>query len=275
MGPQVQAMVQQAGGKRRRLATKRRRTGSNGWAFESTAQPIAAERKPFWQAAQPLVEAAPSNDSAPLAPGEKRESKTYRQRSLLDIVTPLAWAGVSSTLIGLASVPIVVAKGWEWFWPPVIWLGSGALFWFIGSRDFLDDDKLITSVQEMSRQPEPTPIVTQPQPVNLEFYDEEKKKVARGTLRSPSSNAQGLAEYADALLRGTALPSMDGGKDTNGARAYGYNDQEFEQWRSVAVQTGQLKAPKKKGQPYTITPRGRRSFERIARLELESMSYGT
>lgn len=266
-------MVQQVGGKKRRLKTKHRQVGTNGHRFETTAQAIALPQKAKWQRPEPSAQIAEPIGQTPLAPGEERKSKTYRARSLADIWPPLVWSLVSGGLVGVAGGFVCLAFDWEWFWGIAIWWAATGIAWFVSSKDLLDDDKLITAVQEMVRAPEPQPTIVQPQPVNLEFYDREKKQVDRVELRSPISNAQGLAEYADALIRGTAMPSMDGGKETHGARSCGYTEPEFEQWRREAVRA-HLLASKGKGQGYEITPRGRRSFKHIARLELESMSYG-
>ena len=91
MGPQVQAMVQQAGGRKRQLRTKQRRLPNNGWSFETTAEAVALTSKPKWTRPEPKAEIAAPMSDAPLSPGEKRESKTYRARSLADIWPPLVW----------------------------------------------------------------------------------------------------------------------------------------------------------------------------------------
>lgn len=272
MGPQVRAMVEQ-GGQKRRLGVRSRKTGGNGWAFESTAQPIAIERKPKWLDRKPLLEIAQPNDGGPLSPGESRTSTLYHQWSLGDVATSFALAGVSGLLAGLSSVPICIAVGAKWYWPLIIWSGSTTIVWGIKVTDFFIDRKAVASENQMDRAPESEPIVTQPQPVNLEFYDRQKKQVDRACLRAPAGNVQGLAEYADALVRGTAMPSMDGGKTTNGARSYGYTEPEFEQWRRAAVKA-RLLASKGKNQGYGLTERGGAAFARIARLDLREIRYG-
>jgi len=210
---------------------------------------------------------------APLSPGEKREAKTYRARSLADIWPPLAWSAVSGGLVGIAGGIACLAFDWEWFAGIGIWFGATTIAWFVSSRDLLDDDKLISTVQEMVRAPEPKAPIVEPQPVNLEFYDREKKRVDRAVLKAPASNAGGLAAFCDALVRGTAFPSLEGGRNGNGARSYGYQEGEFEEWRKAAIRA-RLLASKGRQQGYDLTERGRAAFERIAGLELEEASYG-
>jgi hypothetical protein len=273
MGPQVQAMVQQLGGKRRRLPTNHRRTRSNGHRFETTAQAIALPAKPKWQRPQSPTQIADPLDQSPLSPGEHRVSMVWRQWSLSDVVTSLALAAVSGALVGLLAVVICVALKTEWYWPVGFWLGSTTIVWGIKVIDFFIDRKTVASEQTMDRDQEPTPTIVQSPAVKIRIVDPQTKQIGYAELHSPVSNSQGLAEYADALIRGTAMPSMDGGKETNGARAYGYTEPEFEQWRKEAVRAHLLES-RGKGQGYKITPRGRRSFERIAELELKEMKYG-
>ena len=265
-------MVQQAGGKKRRLGTKRHKVGRNGWAFETTAEALPWQRgAKTWQR-EPVAQIAAPMSDAPLSPGEHRESKTYRQRSLVDVAAPLAWSAVSSALIGVASVPVCVALEAKWFWPVCIWLGSGALAWFIASKDFLDDGKLITSWQTLDRDLEPKAPIVQPPAANIVVSSAGGKAQRRARLLAPASNHNGLWQYADALVRETAALSYEGGRHVNGAQAFGYTPAEFDgrpdAWRPTAITGGLVEPDPHKSKGYRLTTAGRRAFERVAEHQL-------
>jgi len=275
MGPQVAAMVQHAGGKRRQLGVRQRQMGTRGHHFETTAPAVALQPEPKWARKEPLPQISESLSQAPLAPGEHREAKTYRARSLDDVWPPLAWSLLSGALIGVAGGIVCYALDWQWFVGVGIWFGATTICWFVSSKDLLDDDKLLTTVQEMVRAPEPQAPVVEPPSINLTFTEQRERgggRQDRITLKAPASNAGGLAAFCDALVRGVAFPSLEGGRNGNGARSYGYTEDEFTAWRRAAIRA-RLLASKGAHQGYEITDRGRAAFTRIAGLELEEASY--
>jgi len=209
---------------------------------------------------------------APLAPGEKRESKTYRARSLADIWPPLVWSLLSGAFAGIAGCIICAAFRQDWFWAAITWLAATVIAWFVSSKDLLDDDKLIATVQEMVRAPEPkTPIVEAPA-AEIVIQSKDGKVQQRARLHAPASNHAGLWQYADALVRNVAAPSYEGGEHVYGAKAYGYTPDEFDgredRWRPVAIRGGLLEEDPHKSKGYRLTENGRRAFARVAEHKL-------
>ena len=213
-----------------------------------------------------------------LSPGEKRTSTEYREHSLGDVLTPLAYAGISGAFIGLAAIPVCVWARWPWFVPLVIWIASTAGAWFIASRDFLNDDTLVVKRDEQERTPPPAPIVQAPPSVNLEFNERnEQGKIThqtRARLFAPDSNPDGLWRYCQALAVDGAFPSWEGGASGPGAKQFGYMESEFLDWRREAERAHLLEARPGKNQGYDITDRGYAAFERVGQRRLEEASYG-
>jgi hypothetical protein len=270
MGPQVQAMVQQAGGKKRRLPTSHRRVGTRGHRFETTAQSIVLPQKPKWLQQKSAPAIAESVDHSPLSPGEHRLSTVFHQWSLADVATSFALAGVSGALVGLSSVPICVAVRAEWYWPLTIWLGTTTIVWGFRIKDFFIDRKAVVSENKMDRDLEPqAPIV---EPPAAEIVINEGKTQKRAKLRAPRSNHVGLWQYADALVRETAAPSYEGGEHVLGAKAFGYTPAEFDgrvdKWRPTAIAAGLLEEDPHKSKGYRLTENGRRAFARVAEHQL-------
>jgi hypothetical protein len=236
--------------------------------FETTAKPLALPGKANGAAPRPLPMGA-------LSPGESRTATTYRERALADVWPPLAWAAISGGLVGVAGGFACAAFEWKWFVGVGIWCSATTIAWFVAGKDILDDDKLITSVQEVVRMPEQVMTATEPPRVDLTFNEKHKRgaRIDRATLHAPATNAQGLAAYCRALVQGEAFPSLDGGRSGPGARSYGFSEPEFEQWRREAIRARLLES-KGPQQGYDLTERGRVAFERIGRLELQEASYG-
>ena len=254
------------------LPTKRRQIGGNDWSFETTAAAIGAERKPFWQDRQPLIELGQSNDSAPLSPGESRLSKTYRARSLDDIWPPMIWAAVSGGFIGIAGGFACVAFDWPWYAGVGIWFSATTILWFVASKDLLDDDKLIANVQEMTRAAEQVAPIIQPPAAEVVITSRGGKAQKRARLCAPASDPGGLWKYADALVRETAAPSYEGGKSILGAKAFGYTPAEFDgrpdAWRPTAITGGILEEDPHKSKGYRLTEDGRRALAVVAERRL-------
>jgi hypothetical protein len=238
-------------------------------------------------------------DAGAMSPGQRNTAKTYRQRSKEDVSIPLLANLVSSGLIGASALFIsVTLRLADWtirpFWlhrcqwwigrhwyviTPAAFLATMAGLWFKRQLpDLLDDDKLIVSVQEQERRPEPTPIEVKPPSVNLEINERnDHGRIAhqdRVELYSPKANAQGLALYCAALAKKQAFPSWEGGQSGLGAKAFGYTENEFSTWRASATTARLLVKRKGQNQGYAVTERGLVAFERIGRQQLRVASYG-
>jgi len=162
---------------------------------------------------------------------------------------------------------------------PAAFLATMAGLWFKRQLpDLLDDDKLISAVQEHERRPDPQPVEFKPPSVNLEFNERNDRgrveRQVRATLSAPASNHDGLWRYCEALAKDQAFPSLEGGKGGPGAQAFGYTGPEFDAWRKEAQRAGLLKAPRAQRQPWTLTERGRGAFVRIGQQKLREASYG-
>jgi hypothetical protein len=133
--------------------------------------------------------------------------------------------------------------------------------------DLLDDDKLITTVHEQDRPAEPAPIIQEPPAV--EVIINEGKTQKRAKLSAPTTNHAGLWQYADALLRETAAPSLEGGDHVLGAKAFGYTKSEFversDSWRPTAIAGGLLEEDPHKSKGYRLTHPGKRAMAYIVR----------
>jgi len=272
MAPQVAIMVEQMGSKKRQMSTRRRKMARGGYAFESTAEALALPQKPKWARSESQAALPEPMSDAPLAPGEKREAKTYRARSLADIWPPLVWSLVSGGLVGIAGGFICTAAQVKWFWPVGIWFGATAIAWFVSSKDLLDDDKLIATVQEMVRAPEPKAPIVEAPAAEIVIQSADGKVQKRAKLHAPASNHAGLWQYADALVRNVAAPSYEGGEHVYGAKAYGYTPDEFDgredRWRPVAIRGGLLEEDPHKSKGYRLTENGRRALAQVAEHRL-------
>ena len=265
--------LQHLGRKPQELPTTRRQTASRGTTFETTAQAVAVNSKPFGGFQKPLIELGRPLDPSPLSPGESRTSKTYRARSLDDIWPPMIWAGVSGGFVGIAGGLACVAFEWQWFAGVGIWFGATAIAWFVSSRDLLDDDKLIANVQEMIRAPEPVAPIFSPPAAEVVITSRDGKVQKRAKLLPPRTNLAGLWQYADALVRETAAPSYEGGEHVLGAKAFGYTPGEFDgqrgdEWRPVAIKGGILEEDPHKSKGYRLTVDGRRALAVVAERRL-------
>jgi hypothetical protein len=199
----------------------------------------------------------------------------WRQWSLSDVVTSLALAAVSGTLVGLLAVPICVALKTKWYWPPIIWLGSTTIVWGIKVIDFFIDRKTVASEQRVDRDQEPTPTIVQPPAAEIVVKSENGQQ-KRARLLAPTKNHDGLWQYADALVREVAAPSYEGGDHVYGAKAYGYSPQEFDgrsdRWRPTAITGGLLELDPHKSKGYRLTTVGKRAFAQVAEHKL--VTYG-
>jgi len=254
-----------------------RSLGGNGSVFEFSTSTIPINGAPSGAGSKPALSLPSSIMPGVLSPGEKRTSKEYREHSFGDILTPLAYAGISGAFIGLAAIPICIGLHWPWFVPPVTWLVATAGTWFIASRDFLDDDKLIVRVDEQERTPPPAPVVVAPPSTNIEINERDERgkvtKQVRARLFAPASNPDGLWRYCQALAAEGAFPSWEGGQSGPGAKDFGYMESEFLDWRREAERAHLLEARPGRNQGYDITERGYAAFERIAEKQLEEASY--
>jgi hypothetical protein len=206
------------------------------------------------------------------------------------IYAVIAIAG-SCVLVRLLLVPAGWPRWLAWVRPVQLWIwhnwwalsllgfvGTMAALWFRVQLPYLlDDDKLIASVQEVTREQMPEPVTVNPVPINLEFNERNERGTftgqVRATLKAPIADPQGMARYCSALLADMAFPSWEGGDSGPGAKNFGYTEPEFKEWRREAVRAGLLES-KGKQQGYRLTPRGEIAFARIGRLNLEEASYG-
>lgn len=169
--------------------------------------------------------------------------------------------------------------GHRWYlMTPAAFLATMAGLWFWRQLpDLLDDDKLISAVQEHERRADPAPIEIKPPAVNLQFDERNEhgriERQVRATLSAPAGNHDGLWQYCQALAKDQAFPSLEGGKGGPGAGAFGYTGPEFDTWRKEAERAGLLEAPKQKNQPWTLTDRGKGAFARIGEKKREQVSY--
>lgn len=254
-----------------------RSLGSNGHSFEFSTASIPINGVPNGSGPAPVLGLPSSTASGGLSPGEKRTSKEYREHSFADILTPLAYAGISGAFIGMAAIPVCVWLRWPWYVVPVIWIGSTSIWWLVASRGFLDDDKLIVRVDEQERTPPPAPIVQTPPSTNIEINERDERgnvvRQVRARLFAPASNPDGLWRYCQALAVDGAFPSWEGGASKPGAREFGYTGSEFDDWRREAERAHLLEARPGRNQGYDITERGHVAFERIGEKRLEEASY--
>jgi hypothetical protein len=137
-------------------------------------------------------------------------------------------------------------------------------------KDFFEDDKAVISSQEQERIAEAPPVVVEPPAA--EIVINEGKTQHRARLRAPRTNHAGLWQYADALVRETAMPSYEGGKGVFGAKAYGYAPAEFDAgpgtWRPTALTGGIIEPDPHKSKGYRVTPAGKRALAVIAERKL-------
>ena len=270
MGPQVQAMVQQAGGKKRQLGVRRRPSRSNTAHFETTAAPVALDQKPSWLDRKPLLEVGQPEDQSPLSPGEERHSTLYHLWSREDVWVSALIAGVSGVAVGLPGTIICIALKTKWYVPLIIWTVIPTIIWGLKVRDFFKDDKAVISTQDQERVADSAPIIQEPPSAEIVINDGQTQK--RAKLRAPRSNHAGLWQYADALVRETAAPSYEGGEHVLGAKAFGYTPAEFDgredRWRPTAITGGLLERDPHKSKGYRLTRAGKRAFARVAEHRL-------
>lgn len=252
--------------------------GGNGQSFEFSAPSLTGTLPSG--GSRPISGMTPAISGLPgmLSPGEKRTSTEYRERSFGDVLIPLAYAGIAGVFTGVLAIPVAIWARWPWWLPPVIWIGSTAVWWFVASRWFLDDDKLIVKRDEQELTPPAAPVVVQPPSVSVEINERDERgkvtKQVRARLFAPASNPDGLWRYCQALAAEGAFPSWEGGQSGPGAKDFGYMESEFLDWRREAERAHLLKARPGRNQGYDITERGYAAFERIAEKQLEEASYG-
>jgi len=264
-------------------------------------KPVWGSVQSFDHAVAPLFEnwnQDQETDEQTLQPGERHTSKAYRERSMSDIKIPLLANLVSSGMVAVITLtgslvmrfsdlirqPLWMRHtqywvGHRWYLvTPAAFLATMAGLWFQRQLpDLLDDDKLITAVQEHERRSDPAPVEVKPPSVALEFNERNEhgriEHQVRAVLSAPASNHDGLWRYCEALARGQAFPSLEGGKGGPGAQAFGYTGLELDAWRKEAERAGLLEAPRQKNQPWTITDRGLGAFARIGQQKQKEASY--
>ena len=179
-------------------------------------------------------------------------------------------AGVSGTLIGLSAIPVCVAARADWYWVPIVWTGTTTIVWLVKVTDFFNNDKAIASIQKQERVAEAPPVVYNPPAAEIVIQDGKSQK--RAKLQAPKSDHTGFWKYADALVRGTAEISIDGGKHLPGAKAYGYTPAEFDgredAWRPTALTGGIIEDDPEKSRGYRLTKKGRRALAVVAERRL-------
>ena len=91
--------VQSLGGNVRSLGGNVRSLGSDGHSFEFSTASIPINGPQSGGNAPSTLPLPASSMPAALSPGEKRTSKEYREHSFSDILTPLAYAGISAATV--------------------------------------------------------------------------------------------------------------------------------------------------------------------------------
>ena len=262
MTPQLTAMVRQ----NEQGKTKPRWQRTRSTRFESSVAALPFNPNGF-SPSEP--EPAPEFAGV-LSPGEQRSSKVYHQWSVDDIWVSGLLSVVSGSLVGLSAIPVCMAAQASWYWVPISWLGATTAVWFVKSRDFFDNDKAIVSVQHQERRADPAPIIHESPTTEIVIQDGKTQRRAR--LHAPQADHGGLWQYADALLRETAAPSYEGGKEVLGAKAFGYTPAEFDgredAWRPTAITGGILESDPHKSKGYRLTANGRRALAVIAKRRL-------
>lgn len=251
-------------------------------SFDATAAPLFGSSAPFAPGVAPL-------GGGNLSGGEERWAKTYRERSKSDVGVPLLANVVSSglasmiTLAGsllIRSTELLTSPLWlrnvqywighKWYvLAPSAFLATMAGLWF-GRQlpDLLDDETLIVSAQGHERRPEPPPPAPVAPPAVEVIVPQSGRRGygdRRGRLSSPAADHSGLWRYCEALAKGAAFPSWEGGKSGPGAKDFGYSGPEFDAWREQCVTAGLLKKRSGLNQGYDFTEDSIGAFRAIAR----------
>ena len=262
MGPELTAMVRQ--NEQGKTRSRRQRTRST--RFETTAAALSFNPSGF-SPSEP--EPAPEFAGV-LSPGEERDSTLYHQWSRDDVWVSGLLAVLSGVAIGVPGTIICIAARANWYWPLLTWTVPPVIVWGLKIKDFFDDEKAVVSTQHQERRADPAPIIHESPTTEIVIQDGKTQRRAR--LHAPQADHGGLWQYADALLRETAAPSYEGGKEVLGAKAFGYTPAEFDgredAWRPTAITGGILEPDPHKSKGYRLTRAGRRALAVVVERRL-------